>query len=308
MEKAEILKRNSLEIVPEEKIESILKKENPVAYCGYEPNGPVHLGHLVTLLKLKDLSEIGFHVKVLLADLHAFLNMKDLQEIEENMEHWKKFSKKLLNCEVVVGSSFQLEKDYMSDVLRLSQKITIDRGLRSMQGIARDFDNAHISQIIYPLMQVMDIKYLGVDLAVGGMEQRKVHMLALENLKDFGHECVYLHMPLLDSLLGPGQKMSKSIPGSCIFVTDSDEKIEKAIMNAFCPAGENNPVLQIAKYIIFSMEKEFEIKRPEKYGGDLKIEKYEDLERLFFEKKIHPLDLKKAVSESLKEILGRLRV
>ena len=31
------------------------KKKNPVVYCGYEPSGPLHLGHMVTITKLKDL-------------------------------------------------------------------------------------------------------------------------------------------------------------------------------------------------------------------------------------------------------------
>ena len=68
-----------------------------------------------------------------------------------------------------MGSDFQFEKEYQLDVMRLAQNLTINRGLRGMQEVARDIENATISQLWYPLMQVVDIKHLDVDVAVGGM-------------------------------------------------------------------------------------------------------------------------------------------
>src|SRR3989338_3649614 len=96
-EKIALIKRNTVEIVTEEELEKLLKeKKQPVTYCGYEPSGPIHLGHLVTLTKLMDLQKAGFKVKILLADIHAFLNKKgDFKKIEQEMEHWSKGIKAL---------------------------------------------------------------------------------------------------------------------------------------------------------------------------------------------------------------------
>ena len=48
-EKIALIKRNTVEIVTEAELEKLLKeKKQPITYCGYEPSGPIHLGHLVT--------------------------------------------------------------------------------------------------------------------------------------------------------------------------------------------------------------------------------------------------------------------
>jgi len=182
------------------------------------------------------------------------------------------------------------------------------------------------SKLIYPLMQVSDILYMDLDIALGGMDQRRAHMLARDvaeklNLK----KVVAIHTPLLPSLEGAGRmdikglerdefyaevKMSKSKPKSAIFITDSDKEIIDKIRRAYCPPKiiENNPILAIAKYIIFrGEEKEFTIERHEKYGGTITLWSYNELERLYSEGKIHPLDLKNAVAKYLIKIVSPIR-
>ena len=68
--------RGTEEVVTVEDLEKSLSASefHLKAYAGYEPSGSVHLGHLLTLRKLKDLQDAGFKVIVLLADLHAYLN------------------------------------------------------------------------------------------------------------------------------------------------------------------------------------------------------------------------------------------
>ncbi len=310
-EKIDIIKRNTAEIVTEQGLAEIMSKENGKVYCGYEPNGPMHLGHFVTIMKLLDLQKAGFKVIILLADLHALLNRKGKEEeIKKEVENWKKTIKAIgIKAKVVLGSDFQFEKAYQLDVMRLAQESTINRGLRSMQEIARDAENATISQLWYPIMQVVDIKYLGANVALGGMEQRKVHMIGKDMEKVLGYKFVAIHTPLITSLKGPGEKMSKSISGSGIAVTDSYEEIKKTINGAYCPEKEikDNPILQIAKLIILPKLEKLEIKRPSKFGGDLKLISYEELEKLYGEGKLHPMDLKNAVVESLEKIIAPIR-
>jgi tyrosyl-tRNA synthetase len=311
-EKIKLVQKNTVEIVSVEELRELLKKKKqPRVYCGYEPSGPMHLGHFVTITKLMDLEKAGFKVVILLADIHALLNKKgDLSDIKKNVDIWKKTVKAIgINAEIALGSDFEFTKEYQLDVMKLAQTATIQRGLRSMQEIARDSDNATISQLWYPLMQVVDIKHLKLDAALGGMEQRKVHMMGKDMEKILEHPFVAIHTPLITSLKGPGQKMSKSIPGSGISVTDSYEEIKKTINGAYCPEKDikDNPILQITKLIIFPRFEVFEIIRPEKFGGVIKFTNYEELEKSFSEGKLHPLDLKNAVTEYLENIIAPIR-
>ncbi|MEK6741754.1 MAG: tyrosine--tRNA ligase [Nanoarchaeota archaeon] len=311
-EKFELIKRNTEEIVTEEEMKALLKKKkSPRVYCGYETNGPLHLGHFVTITKLIDLQKAGFSVVILLADVHALLNRKGQEEeIKKEVENWKKTIKAIgIKAEVVVGSDFEFKKEYQMDVMKLAQDSTINRGLRSMQEIARDVENATISQLWYPLMQVADIKHLNVDVALGGLEQRKIHMIGREMSKTLGHNFVALHTPLITSLKGPGQKMSKSVPGSGISVTDSLEEIKKTIKDAYCPDkdSKDNPLLQISRLILFPRFNELEIKRDKKFGGDLKLENYPELEKIYVAGKLHPLDLKNMTIEYLWKIIEPIR-
>ena len=104
-------------------------------------------------------------------------------------------------------------------------------------------------------------------------------------------------------------KMSKSKPDTCIFIHDSPTEIKRKIEKAFCPEGEIefNPVLDWCKYVVFPIKKRLEIIREKKFGGNLKFDNYTELEKIYKEKKLHPLDLKKSVTESLIEILEPAR-
>ena len=312
MDKSDLVKRNSAEIINEEDLSKLLKKKKPIAYCGYETSGEIHLGHLVTITKLMDLAKAGFHIKILFADWHTFLNQKgDWDFIAEQIKNWTAGFKAagLNDAEFVLGTSFQRVPEYMDDVLTIATKTTINRSLRSMQQVGRDIEKAKVSQVIYPFMQIVDIKHLDVDLVQSGIEQRKIHMLGTEVFEDINYKTpVFVHTPLISSLKGAG-KMSSSEEGSFISIRDSDEAIAKKIKKAHCPVGEakGNPILEIVKLIVFPRVDAFEIKRPEKFGGDLKFETYEDLEKAFAKKDVHPLDLKNALSGYLIEIITPIR-
>ena len=48
--------------------------------------------------------------------------------------------------------------------------------------ISRQLENPDVAQTLYPIMQAVDMAWLDVDVAIGGIDQRKVHMLAREEL------------------------------------------------------------------------------------------------------------------------------
>lgn len=313
MEKMQLIEENSVELITAQEILELLKtKKAPVTYCGYEPSGEVHLGHMVTAIKLMQMEKAGFKVKVLFADWHAFLNKKGTEkEILENVSLWKKAFKKLgiKEPEFILGSSFQKKEEYIQDLLVLSLNTTINRGLRSMQEIARDVENATVSQAIYPLMQVNDIKHLKIDVAQSGIEQRKIHMLARELMHKIKYKKpFFVHTPLIDSMSKPGTKMSSSDSTTLISVRDSETELKKKINKAFCVEGDpNNALMQIMRLIVFPKKKVLKINRPEKFGGSIQFNSFSELEKAFSEKKLHPMDLKNSLTKELDEILDPVR-
>jgi len=301
--------RNTVEIVTEDDLRILLAQPQKKVYAGYEPSGEIHLGHLVTINKLKDLQAAGFEVTVLLADLHAFLNRKGTMEKVGELADYNRQCFEglgLKNVKYVLGSDLQLNRDYELLMLQLSQQITLNRATRSMDEVGRQMDHPTVSQMVYPIMQMADIAMLRVDAAVGGIDQRKIHMLAREHLINFGYKApVCIHTPILNGL--DGKKMSSS-QGNYISVADSEDEIRKKCQKAFCPPEVlENPVLQIFQLHIFPRLLQITIKRPEKFGGNRTFLSYEELESSYGKGEVHPLDLKKSCGESLIEMLAPVR-
>lgn len=309
--KINMIESGTLEIISHDELKEKLQKDSPVAYIGYEPSGKVHLGHAITVKKMIDLQKAGFKIKILLADLHAYLNGKGtLEEIKVISEYMKQCFLALgLNeeTEFILGSSFQTDENYTLKIYELALSTTLTRARRSMAQITRDKEDHKVAEVIYPIMQVIDMLFLDVDLALGGMEQRKIHMLARENLPKVGSPApVIIHTPLLHGTDG-SEKMSSS-KKNFIAIDDSPEDIKKKIKNSYCPAGEieGNPVIEIAKYFIYDVKDTLLIERPPKFGGNLELN-YEELMEAYENGNLHPLDLKNAVTDNLIKILEPVR-
>ncbi len=313
MDELELIARNTEEIVTREDLKALINSnKKPSAYAGYEPSGKIHMGHVLTVNKLLDLQQAGFRITVLLADVHAYLNEKgSMEDVKKTADFNKKCFIALgldeKNTTFVLGSSYQLNPEYMLDVLKLARSTTLNRARRSMDEVSRDAENPKVSQMIYPLMQALDIAHLGVDAAVGGLDQRKIHMLAREGLPELGYKApICIHTPILPGL--DGKKMSSS-KGNYISVDDSPEDIKKKMKGAYCVEGETreNPVLAIFKYHIMPRFPEIVVMRPSKYGGDVHYESYEALESAFSLKTLHPMDLKAAAADYMNRILEPVR-
>ena len=311
-DRKELVLRNTTEIVTEEELDDILEKDSPNTYVGYETSGPVHLGHWASIRKLSDLQKAGFNVKVLFADLHTYLNKKGEEDwIQSMTDYWQAtFEACGLDAEFIRGREFEDKTEYFHDVLEMSLNTTINRGQRSMAEVASGKENEQsISQIIYPLMQALDIEYLDVDLAMGATDQRKIHMLARETLPKIGYrKPTCIHHPLVVSLQGT-EKMSSSKPNTMFPLHASEDTVKERIKNAYCPQGEveDNPLIQIAQFHIFGDDETLLIERPEKYGGNIEYETLEKLEDDFESGELHPQDLKNAVAEHIAEKLEPVR-
>lgn len=333
--KVELASRNTAEIITMEDLVKVFEtNERPRGYLGFEPSGLVHIGWLVWMYKVRDLVEAGVDFYILEATWHALINDKlggDLELIRKAARYVRVVldavgvppSKvKFVDAEDLVS-----DKEYWALVIKLAKNSTLARLRRALTIMGRRADEAEtdFSKLIYPLMQVADIFYLDLHIALGGLDQRKAHMLARDLAEKLGRrKPVAIHTPIITGLQGPGRrmeaaevdellseaKMSKSKPETAIFVHDPPEEVERKVLNAYCPARvvENNPVLEINKYLLFR-EPGFRlvIERPAKYGGTIEVGDYNELEALFREGKLHPLDLKVATARALNELLDGIR-
>ncbi|MFP4530794.1 MAG: tyrosine--tRNA ligase [Halodesulfurarchaeum sp.] len=321
MDAYDLLTRNASEVVTEEELRAIAADpDGKRAYVGYEPSGVLHIGHLLTANKLIDLQEAGMEVVVLLADVHAYLNGKGtFEEIRETAEQMKAqflaYGLDPERTEFRYGSAFQLDEEYVLDLHTLALETSLNRAQRAMAEI-QSGETVTVSHVIYPLMQVLDIEYLDLDLAVGGLDQRKVHMLAREELPSLGYDVrPAIHTPILGDLTTGEGKMSSSA-GVTLSMEDSTESIEEKVNSAFCPPtrdpeGETvNPVLELFEYQIFPRFDRVVIDRPEEYGGNLTYEDYEALAADLESGELHPADAKSALASHLDELIapGRKRL
>ena len=327
MDAYELITRNAAEVVTEEEVRALAEDpDGKRAYVGYEPSGVLHLGHMLTANKLIDLQEAGFEVVILLADVHAYLNDKGtFEEIRATADRMKAqfvaYGLDESNAEFVLGSDYQLDEDYVLDTHAMELETTISRATRAMAEIQRGA-NPTVSQAVYPLMQALDIEYLDLDLAVGGLDQRKVHMLARETLPDVGYEPrPAVHTPILADLSTGVGKMSTTenpvtgAPAINISMEDSTAELEEKVNAAFCPPTRDpdpddegnereNPVLQLFEWHVFPRFDRVVVERPEQYGGDLTYGDYESLAADVESDELHPADAKSALASYLDELIA----
>ncbi len=315
--------KNVQEIVTLDDLKNISGMGKLKGYIGFEPSGLVHLGTgLICGNKIRDLAEENISMRVLLADWHAYINDKfsgDMEKIRLAAQIMRESFLALgvpESVEFVYADELVDSKEYWSILLKVAKNTTLNRVRRALDIMGRKSSDLDLdsSKMIYPFMQVTDIFYMDLDIALGGMDQRHAHMLARELAPKLGFKVpVAIHTPLLTSLKGGNRmdftsKMSKSKAESAIFVTDPPEKIRSKIKGAYCPEGDvkDNPILDIYKLIIFPYYRS-EVRIERKYGGDITVKSYAQLEELYSRKEIHPLDLKENISEILIDILKPVR-
>jgi tyrosyl-tRNA synthetase len=320
------------EIVTEQELRELLEtKAHPVAYDGFEPSGSLHIAQgVMRAINTNKLLKAGVKFRFWVADWFAWMNNKmggDLDKIRTvgkyQTEVWKACGMDVGKVDFVWASDSMGKQEYWKRVLEIARHNTVQRVTRCSQIMGRsEKDTLSAAQIFYPCMQCSDIFELGVDMTNLGMDQRKVNMLAREVGPKLGlWKPVVVNYHMLMGLSAPAanikdpierkiaMKMSKSRPETAIFMTDSSEDIARKIKGAYCPEKtvEDNPILEYCKYIIFEKVKSLEIERPAKFGGPVSFGSYKELEAAFSAGKLHPMDLKNAVTAELDAMLEPVR-
>lgn len=322
-EKLNLIKRNTEEILTEEELAELLKnKAEPVVYLGYAPTGRPHIGYMIPAMKIKDFVNAGLKVKILLADLHAYLdNTKSPVELldkrvefykTELIALYKSIGADVSKIEFIKGSDYQLSREYSLDLYRLAAQVSAERAKHAAAEVVKFGDAPKLGGFLYPLMQTLDEEHLGVDIQYGGADQRKILGFAREAHPKIGQQKrVAIMTPMLLGITGG--KMSASEPGSKIDLLDSEAEIGAKIKKAYCPEGDlqDNGITVFMKYVLMVLKEDkgemLLVQRPDKFGGNVEYQNYAELEKDFVDKKLHPEDLKKALVGELVKILAPVR-
>jgi tyrosyl-tRNA synthetase len=336
MEKLLLITREPTEeVVTRDELKTLLETKTYLKhYIGLELSGKLHLGSLIlTGFKINDFIKAQIHTTVFLADWHTYINNKlsgNWDKIKEISKYYSSAFKFFCpGVSTILGSDLYGTSDnYWENFIRFSKHMNISRIMRSLTIMGRsERESLDFSQLLYPIMQSIDIRALDLDIVHAGMDQRKIHMLIREIFPKLGWKVpVSVHHHLLPGLSEPvnlslsgvgdtaddlkiSSKMSKSKPTSGITIHDDEKAIRDKISAAFCPIGivDRNPILELIRYIVFHQFDEFIVERSTKYGGNIIYTNYNDIERDFTERKVHPMDLKNATSIYINKIVEPVR-
>jgi len=319
------------ETVPDDGLRNLFETNNkPKHYIGLEISGFLHLGSLLsTGYKVNDFINAGVDCTIFLADWHTIINDK-LGGNKENISLVSNYYKNAFEfvcpkAKILMGSEFY-EKEgisYWEDLVKFTKHTTLARIRKTLTIMGRNEGDEKIdlAKMLYPPMQAIDIHSLDVDIAHAGMDQRKIHMLVRDIFPKLDWKVpISVHHKILPSLIQSRNiddnsivvdkptKMSKSNPKSGIFINDSDKEIQNKIRKSWCELGKvhDTPLIDIMEQIIFHQFNKVEI---EQYGTD-KILTYDHFPTFIHDveqDKIHPGDLKDAVSKYLIKIISPIR-
>ena len=278
------------------------------------------------MLNIAYMLRAGCQIKILLADVHGFLdNLKaPVDLVNFRAEYYRFVITSLLKAvgvnieklEFVLGSSYQLSKEYTMDLFRLSTIVTEHDAKKAGAEVVKQIDNATLSGLLYPLMQTLDEQHLGVDAQFGGVDQRKIFALAQETLPKIGYkERAHLMNPMVPGLAGG--KMSASDPDSKIDILDSPDVVRRKLKKAYAAAREveGNGIITFVEFVLLPLSKlkrldgqpRFLLERREEEGGTAIYGDIKSLQEDYVADKVTPQLLKSAVAAAINELLAPIQ-
>ncbi|MFA7418613.1 MAG: tyrosine--tRNA ligase [Melioribacteraceae bacterium] len=243
-EQMDLIKRGSVEIIPEEelvqKLQKSYKENSPLNIkLGCDPTRPdLHLGHSVVLRKLAQFQELGHQAILIIGDFTGMIGDPSgrnssrpplsFEEARANGQSYFEQASKILHPENtnIVHNSEWLGKMSFEDVIKLASKYTVARMLERDDFTKRYKGGIPISmhEILYPLAQAMDSVAIKSDVELGGTDQKFNLLVGRDIQREFGiTPQVILTMPLLVGTDGV-EKMSKSYD-NYIGISDSPKDI-----------------------------------------------------------------------------------
>ena len=292
-------------------------------YVGFEPSGKAHIGWKVLSLQLKRMLDAKSNVMIFLADWHAWVNDKfngNMEDIQTTAKYMEETFRALLGyppegdgpgeLRFLWASSIMDSGDYWARVLRCSKNMSLSRVRRtfSIMGRSEDSSDGDLSRFFYPALQAADIFEMNIDVAIGGMDQRKAHMYMRDVADRWGwYKATCLHTPIISGLKSAGSrmesfdhKMSKSDPNGAILLHDNEKKLAKKMRKAYLDPEQNqSPVYELIEHIVFPEFGEVVITPKPEYGNPSTWNDLDSFKKAIANGEIHPFDAKMGVAASL---------
>ena len=292
-------------------------------YVGFEPSGTAHIGWKVLALRLRKLLDAQANVMVFLADWHAWVNDKfsgDMAAIQTTARYMEDTFRALLGhpeegegagqLRFVWASTVMSDGDYWARVLRCSKGMTLAQVRKTFSIMGRDEASSDndLSKFYYPAMQAADIGHMHIDLAIGGMDQRKAHMYMRDVSQRWGwRKATCLHTPIISGLNASGgrmetfdHKMSKSDPRGAILLHDDQAVMRKKMRKAYLdPADEHSPVYELAEHIVLPEQGVIHVTPNPKFGEPSTWNDLQAFRAAVADGTLHPLDAKWGVADGL---------
>ena len=292
-------------------------------YVGFEPSGKAHIGWKVLSLQLKRMLEAKANVLIFLADWHAWVNDKfdgSMEDIQTTAKYMEETFRVLLGhppegegpgeLRFVWASNIMDSGDYWARVLRCSKNMSLARVRRtfSIMGRSEDSSDGDLSRFFYPALQAADIFEMNIDVAIGGMDQRKAHMYMRDVADRWGwYKATCLHTPIISGLKSSGarmesfdHKMSKSDPNGAILLHDSEKKLAKKMRKAYLdPENPDSPVYELLEEIILPEFGEVIVTPKPEFGEPSVWNDLESFRNAISDGTLHPFDAKMGVAAGI---------
>jgi len=204
-------------------------------YCGYDVTGPdLHLGHTVTLRKLRQFQEFGHHATLVVgtftrligdaSDRDTARTIRPIDQIRQDAQTYAEQAFRVLDRQrtTVRYNHEWLEQLTFKDVIEFASLFTVQQFL-ARDNFRQRFDRGDaiwFREFLYPFAQGYDAVALGTDVQIGGTEQL-FNLMAGRKLQEyFGQRPqVCITLPILVGTDGR-LRMSKST-GNYIGITES---------------------------------------------------------------------------------------
>ncbi len=214
-------------------------------YCGYDATKPdLHLGHTVTMRKLRQFQDLGHEVTFLIGDFttrvgdpsdrDALRPQLDVEQIAENARTYAEQAFKILDPDRtrVRRNSEWLGKLGLDEVIQLAGQFTVQQFLarESFQVRTARGDPIWLHELLYALLQGYDAVAQRADVQIGGTEQL-FSLLAGRKLQEAQGQRpqVCITFPILVGTDGR-HRMSKSL-GNYIGIAEPPEVMYGKVMS-----------------------------------------------------------------------------
>lgn len=229
-EQLEVIRRDAVEVVPEDalarKLERSRRTGEPLRVKqGFDPTRPdLHIGHAVSLRKLREFQELGHEVIFVVGDYTAMVGdpsgrneLRPRLSAEEVADNARTYAEQVFRILDPARTRVEYNSTWLAplrleEILRLTSHHTVARMLEREDFARRYASGTPISlvEFMYPLLQAYDSVALRADVELGGVDQTFNLLVARSIQERYGQEPqVCLMMPLLRGTDG-SQKMSKS--------------------------------------------------------------------------------------------------